>query len=167
MTSLVKGVGWEIRRVVWDDDDGVVLKPAPVGPRSAIENRLATSDTEGLGNTMRVYLEKLLKEICANLEVKLTFLYNTRNEDRMAGEMLSELVATLKRRECELKDASAMRRMPASTSLANKLSHDTSLVTTTGDLKALWADVVEFERLFVCGSCSKMITTEESRFHHG
>ena len=161
MTSLVKGVGWEIRRVVWDDDAGVVLKPAPVGPRSAIETRLAKSDTEGLGNTMRIYLERLLKKICANLEVKLTFLYNDRNEDRMAGEMLSALMATLKRRECELKAVPVVRRMRASTYLANRLSHDTSLVTTTGDLKALWADVDEFERLFVCGKCSRMITTKK------
>ena len=32
MASLVKGVGWEIRRVVWHDDTGVVLKLAPVEP---------------------------------------------------------------------------------------------------------------------------------------
>ena len=74
--------------------------------------------------------------------------------------MLSALMATLKKRECELKNASVVRRLSASTFLTNSLSHDTSLVATAGDLKALWVDVDEFERLFVCGKCSRMITTK-------
>ena len=161
MTNLVRGVGWEIRRVVWDEDAGVLLDSAPMGPRSAIETKLAKSDADGLGNTIRNYLERLLKEVCASLDVKLSFLFNERNEDRMVGEMLPALMATLKRRECELKDTLVVRRMLTSNFLANKLSHDTPFVPTTGDLRALWADVIEFEQLFVCGNCRRMINTKK------
>ena len=157
MTSLVKGDGWAIRKVVWDDDAGVTLKPATVDLRSAIKTRLAKSDIEGLGNDIRIHLESLLKKICVSLKVKLTFLYNDRNEDRMVGEMLSALIATLKKHNCELKDELAVRRMITSISLINKLSHDSSFIPTAGDLNALWDDVDKFERVFECGKCSRMI----------
>ena len=161
MTNLVRGVGWEIHRVVWNEDVGVQLGPAPLGSRSVIETKLAKSDIVGLGNTIRNHLERLLKEICASLKVKLPFLFNDDNEDRMVGEMLPALMATLKKHECELSKAPVVRRILSSNFLANKVSHDSLFVATTGDLKALWADVSEFEQLFICGDCRKMINTKK------
>ena len=161
MTNLVKGVGWDIHRVVWDEDTGVQLGSSPSESRTTIENKLTNSDTEGLGNLIRKYLEGLLKQTCAGLNVQLPFRFNANNEDRMLGEMLPALLGTLKRRECELKDAIVVRRMLTSTFLANKLSHDSHFIATTGDLRALWADVNEFEKLFVCGNCSRMINSKK------
>ena len=159
MTNLVKGDGWSIRKVVWDHDAGVTLKPVTIDLRSAIRHRLANSDIEGLGNEIRTHLESLLKKICVNLKVKLTFLYNDRNEDRMVGEMLSALISTLKKHNCELKDEFAVHRIGKSLNLVNKLSHDSSFNPTAGDLNALWDEVDEFEQLFECDKCSRIIET--------
>jgi hypothetical protein len=157
MTGLVKGSEWEIRQVAWDSDAGTVLRPAPMPPREAIEEKLAKSDTDGAGNDMRRYLEGILKQTCLSLGVRLRFLRNDRNEDRMPGEMLAGLVGTLKQHKCELKDRPVLGRLAASAFVINKSSHDSPYTPTVGDLKAVWRDILEFEGLVHCGNCAKLV----------
>ena len=113
VANLVKGRQWRIERVVWDEEDGTTVKPPLPDRRAIIEEKIAKSDAVGLGNLIRKYLEGLLKDICNNLEVRVRFLYNDRNEDRMSGELLSELRGTLSKRRCELKDAPVLERLRA------------------------------------------------------
>ena len=155
MASLVKGRGWTIRRVAWDAERGAVTRPAPVPPRATIADKLLRSDEDGLGNAMRIYLEDLLKKVCLNLAVKLEYRRNDRNEERMAGELLSGLIGTIKKLKCELKEQPVLKRLLNSSFIANKASHHNKYIPPLGDLKAVWRDIVELESLLVCGSCSK------------
>lgn len=157
MSHLVKGSGWEIKQVAWDDKDGAVLKPAPEQPREAIEEKLLRSDTDGAGNLMRIHLERLLKQVCLSLKVKLQFLANERNEDRMSGELLSGLIGTLRRRKCEVRADPVVQRLLDSAFVANKSSHDGAYTPGLGDLRVVWKDIVEFEKLLVCQKCSELI----------
>lgn len=159
MARLVKGSGWETKQVAWDDQEGAVLRPAPTQPKEAIANRLAKSETDGLGNEMRKYLEGRLKEACLRLEVKLVFLNNDHNEDRMPGETLPGLISTLKRRKCGLKDEPVLKRLLACGFVMSRASHHSSYSPSLGDLKAVWADIMEFESLLVCSDKCSMIGT--------
>lgn len=99
---------------------------------------------------IRRYLEGLLKEICLNLEVKVRFLYNDQNENRMFNELLSELKNKLKSKKRELGDNVVLEKLRTSVFLGNKTSHDSSYSEDINDLKTFYADVLEVERLFSC-----------------
>lgn len=107
---------------------------------------------------IRKYLEKLLKDICFNLEVKVKFLFNDHNENRMAHELLSELMAKLKDRKCEIKDKLVLERLNSSLFIGNRTSHDSEFSESIEDLKMFYSDVLDFERLFRCVKCDKLIS---------
>lgn len=160
VANLVKGHQWQIRRVVWNEDSGTSIEIPLLGLKTTIDDKIARSDTVGLGNLIRKYLEGLLKEVCQKLEVTVRFLYNDRNEDRMSGELLSALKGTLSKRKCEIKDNPVMERLTASTFLGSKASHDTSFVEEMPDLKMFYRDVLDLEQLVLCPKCGKMISTK-------
>jgi len=56
--------------------------------REQIEFNLPNGNITLLGNPMRKYLEHTLKDVCANLEVKVDFRFNEINEKRMPDELL-------------------------------------------------------------------------------
>ena len=109
---------------------------------------------------IRRYLEGLLKEICLNLEVKVKFLYNDQNENRMSNELFSELKSKLKSRKCELKDNVVLERLHTSIFLGNKASHDSHYSEDINDLKTFYDDVLELEGLFRCidNECKGLIS---------
>ena len=134
--------------MIWNYENGTNLEIALFDLKQRIENKIRKSDASDLGNMIRRYLEGLLKEICLNLEVKVRFLYNDQNENRMSNELLSELKNKLKSRKRELGDNVVLEKLRSSVFLGNKTSHDSSYSEDINDLKTFYADVLEAETLF-------------------
>ncbi len=110
---------------------------------------------------IRRYLERLLKEICFELEVKVKFLFNEQNEKRMIGELLSELKGHLKKRIPEIKNASVLNSLSDSKFIGDSTSHDSVFTESISDLKAFYEDVLELKKLFVCDECGRMISKRQ------
>lgn len=160
LTNAVKGRNWAITKMIWNHENGAELEMPLVDLKQRIDNKFGKSDASDLGNMIRKYLEGLLKEICLNLEVKVKFLYNDQNENRMSNELLSELKSKLKSRKCELKDNVVLERLHTSIFLGNKASHDSSYSEDINDLKTFYSDVLELEGLFRCinNECKRLIS---------
>jgi hypothetical protein len=158
ISNMVRGKNWMIKRMYWDHENGATIEPPPFTLKEEIENKLKRADTTGLGNSIRMYLEHLLKEICHNLKVKVEFRFNGHNENRMSHELLSELKSKLKDRKCELKDQAAFDRLSSSMFLGNRTSHDSSFEGSIDDLKMFYSDVQELEKLFRCTQCANLVS---------
>jgi len=155
--SAVKGKGWIVNSVLWTNDKGTHFVETIESLREKIEKKIADNNTDKLGNDIREYLESILKNIAVNIEVKLKFLFNDKNEDRMAYELLTEVKGRVSK-STELSKSNALfERTLACTFIGNKDSHDSSFTPKIGDLKAFWSDVKDIEKLFYCESCKTSI----------
>jgi len=160
VASVVKGQNWFITEIHMDNNGIVYLKMPTSDLKYRIEQKFEKSDSYDLGNMIRRYLERLLKEICFELEVKVKFLFNEQNEKRMPGELLSELRSHLRKKIPEIKDAPVLDRLSDSKFIGNRTSHDSSFTESISDLKAFYKDVIELENLFTCDNegCRKKIS---------
>jgi len=151
VSPLARKKGWLINEVKWSGTKGTHIEEKPNDLRKLIETSLLEGNTENLGNPIRRYLEHSLKEICVNLDVKVSFRYNIVNEKRMPDELLNELKSRIKNKSIELKaKIPIIDRVASSSLLCNLLSHDNQFNPKIGDLKAFWADILELEKLFIC-----------------
>ena len=151
VSQLAKRKSWLINEIKWSDADGTHLEDKPTDLREIIETNLAKGNVDILGNPMRKYLEHSLKEVCANLEVKVNFKFNEVNEKRMPDELLNELKSKLNKSSNDLKaQMPIIDRIINSNILGNLLSHDNPFTPKLGDLKAFWADMKDLEKLFYC-----------------
>ena len=157
VANTVKGKNWIITRIVWNDERGAELESPLFNLKEMIEDKIKKSDSSDLGNMVRRYLEKLLKETCFCWGAKVNFLYNDQNENRTSNELLSELRSTLKRRKSEPKDHRVWDRLSQSVFIGHKASHDSGYLEDINDVKAFYDDVLELEALFCCSKCSKYI----------
>lgn len=150
--QLAKRKGWTIGEIKWTEAKGTHLEEKPNDLKEFIERELANSSVETLGNPIRKYLEAKLKDICLNLEVKVSFKLNDVNEKRMADELLNELKAKIKKSGLQdIKEkVPIIERVANSSILGNLLSHDNPFNPKLGDLKAFWADIKELEKIFYC-----------------
>jgi len=150
--QLAKRKGWTIGEIKWTEAKGAHLEDKPNDLKELIERELANSSVETLGNPIRKYLEAKLKEICLNLDVKVSFRLNDVNEKRMPDELLNELKSKInKNGGQDLKTKiPVIDRVANSSLLGNLLSHDNPFNPKLGDLKAFWADIKEFETIFYC-----------------
>lgn len=150
--QLAKRKGWTIGEIKWTEAKGTHLEEKPNDLKEFIERELANSSVETLGNPIRKYLEAKLKDICLNLEVKVSFKLNDVNEKRMADELLNELKSKIN--NSGLQDIKAkvpiIERVANSSILGNLLSHDNPFNPKLGDLKAFWSDIKELEKIFYC-----------------
>lgn len=150
VSQLAKRKNWLINEIKWNEASGTFMEEPPTDLRTVIETNLAKGNIDVLGNPIRKYLEHSLKEICANLEVKVNFRFNEVNEKRMADELLNELKSKISKSN-ELKaQIPIIDRIISSNILGNLLSHDNPFTPKVGDLKAFWADFIEMEKLFFC-----------------
>jgi ABC-type Mn2+/Zn2+ transport system ATPase subunit len=111
-------------------------------------------------NDLRNALEKMLKDICHSLEVKLAFRYNDQNERRMPGEMLSDIRATLKRKSAATLKNEIFARLEASSLIATTGSHDSGPVLSSGDITVCYEDILALDALFCCEHCQKYVSVE-------
>lgn len=151
VANMVRAKNWHIRTVKWEHDSGTHLDESLETLEERVERRIKSTDCDGLGNDMRRYLERILKEAARNLEVKVRFLYNDTNEDRMCYELLTELKGKLnKHAGQELRNVQAVDRLIGSNSIGSRGSHDSSSEPPFGDLKAFWEDIKHLESTLCC-----------------
>ena len=151
VANMVRAKNWQIQTVKWDRDNGAHIDESLETLEERIERRIKTKDCDGLGNDMRRYLERVLKQVALNLEVKVKFLYNDTNEDRMCYELLTELGGKInKHARQDMKNDRTMDRLMFSSFLGSKASHDSSFEPTIGDLKGFWEDIRHLESVLCC-----------------
>lgn len=150
--QLAKKKSWLIGEIKWTEPKGTHLDEKPTDLKELIERELANSSVDTLGNPVRKYLEFILKDICLNLDVKVSFRLNDINEKRMPDELLNELKSKInKNGGVDIKTKMpVLDRVTNSSLLGNLLSHDNPFNPKLGDLKAFWADIKEFEQIFTC-----------------
>lgn len=155
--SVVKNKGWGIMNVKWSEEKGTYFDETPGTLKEKIEKKILSSNDDKLGNDIREYLEGVLKVYAVNLEVKLKFQFNDKNEDRMAYELLTEIKSRFSKSTSFALHSALIERTLASTFIGNKDSHDSSYTPSMGDLKAFWQDVIDIEKLFYCDSCKTAV----------
>lgn len=148
---LAKKNGWLVNEIKWTESKGTHFEESQGDIKAKIERKISESEVDGLGNPLRQYLEHSLKDICINLDVKVSFRPNEINEKRMPDELISELKSRIKSKSNDLQEHyPTIDRIANSSILGNLLSHDNPFNPKIGDLKAFWADIQEMENIFYC-----------------
>lgn len=148
---LAKKNGWLVNEIKWTESVGTHFEESQGDIKAKIEKKISNSEVDGLGNPLRQYLEHSLKDICINLDVKVSFRPNEVNEKRMPDELINELKSRIKSKSKDLlAHYPTIDRVASSSILGNLLSHDNPFNPKIGDLKAFWADIKEMEKLFYC-----------------
>jgi len=150
--------GWLLRQVDWSNENGVQLHMAPTDLRELIKMKRAQGHE--VGNDVRTLLEAVLKEICRALEVRVPFRFNERNEERTAGNFLSDLRSTLNRKAPGLKDHPIFNQIDTSNLLGTKSSHDRPKEVSAGDIDVALEDIAKLEAEFRCGGCGRLVEAE-------
>ena len=155
---LAKKKGWYINEIKWSEDKGTHFDETPSELKDFIEHNLSQGVSSNIGNPIRRYIEQKLKDIASNTDAKVVFKFNEINEHRMCYELITSLKSTIKIANKDLLITyPVIDRIENSAQIGNTLSHDNSLNPTIGDLKSIWSDVVEFEKIFHCqeATCTK------------
>ncbi len=157
----VKGRGWYINVIKWSSENGSFLDPSYIELKNIIEEKIKRSENIGLGNLIRQYLEKILKEICEAIEVKMPYRSNESNEKRMCGEMLSYLKGELNKQPSKnIFEEPINKLLNNSLFIADKGSHYDTFQPSLGDYQSFWDDVKNFEILFFCSKCNHVISVK-------
>ena len=158
VSPLAKKNGWLTNIIRWTEVKGTHIDSEPKTLKDLVETSLADGITENLGNPIRTYLEHFLKDVCFNLDVKVSYKPNVVNEKRMADELINELKSRICSKSPDLKaKLLVIEKVGNSLLLGNLLSHDNPFNPKIGDLKAFWNDIIELEKLFICqeAACKK------------
>jgi hypothetical protein len=161
INAEMKSQGWLFSDVSWSIDDGIQLKQSIVTIKERIDYKLKNGIVD-VGNDLRKLLERILKDISINLEVKMKFLPDGLNERRMIGEMLSELRSKLNREKSGVKDAPILNRLATSSLITTKASHDSPPFQSKGDVQQVIKDIEDLESLFFCPDCKRLVSLEFS-----
>jgi hypothetical protein len=161
VSSDVKSKGWNIHQITWTPEKGTGIEKGTVDTKERIKKKLDEKNTEGLGNDIRIYSEKVLKEIALNIEANVTFKYNETNEKRMAPELLDSIQNKIANKSTELKaiaDISRIKGMPMF--IGNTTSHHNNFQACIEDLEVMWDDIGKLIKLFYCKDCEKFISVK-------
>jgi hypothetical protein len=150
--------GWVVAQIETVDGGAIRLKEAPKSAREYIVDKKQSGTLTA--NELRTLLERILKQIGLELEVKVAFRFNDENEHRMPGELLSELRAKLNKKSPEVLKSSAFSKMSVCTLVTTAGSHDSGPVLSPGDLDAASEDVLAFEGQFCCEHCGGYVGVE-------
>jgi uncharacterized coiled-coil DUF342 family protein len=137
---------------------GIRLKAAPRDAKEMVANKRQTGTL--VPNDLRNLLEKILKEVCSALEVRVAFRYNDQNERRMPGELLSELRATLGKKSPGTKDNPVLLKLETSNLISTIGSHDSGPILSAGDMEVCRQDILAFDSLFFCEKCETYLSVE-------
>ena len=156
LVNMFKNKNWLIKRVYWHNGTEIDTPVAELAER--IEYKINKSDSADLANMIRRYLERMLKEICYNLQVKLAFLYNEKNEKRSKNDLVCELKRTLNEKNCTLYNNKIYDNIIAANFFGDEGSHGDS--ENIGDLKTYYQIVKDLKSLFYCDKCNKYISVK-------
>jgi hypothetical protein len=151
-SSEAKRKNWLIKSLVWSSEKGVGFETPLVDLRTKIEDKFKSKNIDGLGNDIRKYGERQLKQIALNIEADLPFRFNDRNEDRMMNELLCGIQSKINKYSLsDLKIKSNIDSLLASPILiGNKTSHDSSFKENIDDLSVFWEDIKKLIKTFYC-----------------
>jgi recombinational DNA repair ATPase RecF len=150
--------GWQFNELIWDSENGIQNDPVAADWRALIAEKRKKYD---VSNDIRKYLEASLKEIAAALEVKVAFRFNDKNENRMSGELLSALRATVAEKSPSLAKHPIFSQLEGSNLVATIGSHDNpGDKIVGGDIDVALNDIDTLANLFGCPHCHRYVETE-------
>jgi len=159
VASDVKSKGWLIQEFKWSKEHGVGIEEGTTDIKGRILKKFEDRDTDGLGNDIRVYTEKVMKEIAYNIEAQVAFRYNGINEKRMAAELLDAVHGRISKKGNGLKNkANILKLKGMPMFIANITSHDNKFTESIEDLSVIWEDIENTINTFYCDECKKFIS---------
>lgn len=161
-SSEAKRKNWLIKSLSWTAERGTNFETPIVDLRTRIEDKFKAKTIDGLGNDIRKYAERQLKQIAFNIEAGLPFRFNDRNEERMMNELLTAVQSRVNKQSAnDLKTKNNIDNILASPMLiGNKTSHDNTFNENIKDLEVFWDDVKKLIMTFYCTSekCKSFIS---------
>ncbi|HHT9112141.1 MAG TPA: hypothetical protein ACFYD0_02355 [Candidatus Wunengus sp. YC65] len=159
VASDVKSKGWLIQDIKWTKENGVGIEKGTTDIKERILKKFEDKDTDGLGNDIRVYTEKVMKEIAYNIEAQVAFRYNEVNEKRMASELLDAVHSRISMKANGLKDMANIQKLKGMPMfIGNVTSHDNEFTESIEDLAAIWEDIEKTVHIFYCKECGMFIS---------
>jgi len=159
VSSEVKGKGWLIERFVWSEDNGSCLEQGLVDSKERILKKFKDKNIDGLGNDIRIYTEKVMKEIASNIEAQVAFKYNEINEKRMAPELLDAVHSRISKKGDGLKDKANIPRVKGMPMfIGNIASHDNEFNVSIEDLEVMWGEISNTIQTFCCNDCETFVS---------
>ena len=159
VSSEVKSKGWILNNFKWSKDSGTGIERGIADIKDRIKKKIEDKNTDGLGNDIRVYTERVMKRVALEIEAKVAYRNNDINEKRMAPELLDAVQSKLSKASKELKekaDIPKIKGMPMF--IGNTTSHDNSFQESIEDLEAIWEDVKNLIHNFYCSDCDKFLS---------
>ncbi|OAD92732.1 hypothetical protein A7A78_02145 [Aequorivita soesokkakensis] len=159
VSSEVKSKGWILNNFKWTKDNGTGIERGIADIKDRIKKKIEDKNTDGLGNDIRVYAERVMKRVALEIEAKVAYRNNDINEKRMAPELLDAVQSKLTKASKELKekaDIPKIKGMPMF--IGNTTSHDNSFQESIEDLEAIWEDVKGLIHNFYCSDCDKFLS---------
>lgn len=159
VSSEVKSKGWILNNFKWTKDNGTGIERGIADIKDRIKKKIEDKNTDGLGNDIRVYAERVMKRVALEMEAKVAYRNNDINEKRMAPELLDAVQSKLTKASKELKekaDIPKIKGMPMF--IGNTTSHDNSFQESIEDLEAIWEDVKGLIHNFYCSDCDKFLS---------
>lgn len=159
VSSEVKSKGWILNNFKWTKDNGTGIERGIADIKDRIKKKIEDKNTDGLGNDIRVYTERVMKRVALEIEAKVAYRNNDINEKRMAPELLDAVQSKLSSASKELKektDIPKIKGMPMF--IGNTTSHDNSFQESIEDLEAIWEDVRGLIHNFYCSDCDKFLS---------
>ncbi len=148
-----KNLGWYTSEVSYDKDTGTDLSKKAVTRKERIEKKIKNNNADGLGNDIRKYAERFVKELCFSVEALVPFEFNDKNEQRDLKKLLQAL-----RRELKTFDVDKNACKPFEDYLLNVSSHDNDYIENINDLTPIWQKIKEAAKKFHCDKCNKLIS---------
>ena len=159
VSSEVKSKGWILNNFKWTKENGTGIERGIADIKDRIKKKIEDKNTDGLGNDIRVYAERVMKRVALEIEAKVSYRNNDINEKRMAPELLDAVQSKLSKASKELKektDIPKIKGMPMF--IGNTTSHDNSFQESIEDLQAIWEDVKGLIQNFYCSDCDKFLS---------
>jgi len=160
LANLVKGKHWRILKTNWNSENGTTLSLSAGEIRDRIEQKIKDNDESDLGNLIRRYGERSLKEIAELLGVPVTFRFNDKNESRSFDEFYSSIRGHLRKKSPSIGESSEISALSTCQFFSNKSSHDSGYHPNIDDLKVSLKDLENFLTVFRCGDCERLISAE-------
>jgi len=159
VSSEVKGKGWLIKNFVWSTGNGTCVEEGVLDSKERILKKFADKNIDGLGNDIRIYTEKVMKEIACNIQAQVAFQYNETNEKRMAPELLDAVQSRISKKADELKNkANILRVKGMPMFIGNTASHDNDFNVNIEDLEVMWENVSSTFQTFYCDACNSFVS---------
>jgi hypothetical protein len=150
--------GWLLCELEGETNSALRIKESAI----YLKKEIARRKEEGslTANDLRICLERILKDICFALEVKVAFRHNDENERRMCGELLSALRSSLKRKSPVTLNEPVFARLEVCSLVTTTGSHDSGPVLSSGDIETVYVDIFALDGLFCCVKCEKYASVD-------